>query len=280
MHKLNYKEEGYHIEKSLVPISVHEEIFFTFYDLAISQVKKNKQIQLDFEIKKIEDLIYPDDIKHLDKLLLALLKLDHKLVGEIYDSMAYCSSFLRLVGNSKIEEISKELLELKKYNTIYSHMNRILIQAPKDERRTYGWHQEIFYNTPNSNFLNCYCPIIRDVTIENGALLICKKSHKSGLLKQTWTVPEGRRKQVIVDQELVNKYEEKKLPLKIGDFLFFNPYLIHRSGYNSTIDEIRFSLVITFNDCSYPGWRAPSPKFIDRALSDKENFDKLMSYKK
>ena len=53
MHKLNFKKKGYHVEKSLVPISVHKELFFTFYDLAISQLKKNVQIQLDFEIKKL-----------------------------------------------------------------------------------------------------------------------------------------------------------------------------------------------------------------------------------
>tara|TARA_B100000315_G_C14470351_1_gene538016 strand:+ start:137 stop:556 length:420 start_codon:yes stop_codon:yes gene_type:complete len=134
----NFKEKGYHIEKSLVPVSVHEELFFTYYDLAISQIQRNKQIQVNFEIKKIEDLIYPNDIKHLDNLLLTILKFDDKLIGEIYDSIAYCPSFLRLVSSNKIEEISRELLELKNYNTIYPTYNKILMQAPRDERRTYG----------------------------------------------------------------------------------------------------------------------------------------------
>ncbi len=275
----NFKEEGYHIEKSLVPISVHKELFFTFYDLTISQIQRNKQIQLNFEIKKIEDLNYPNDIKHLDNLLLAILKFDNKLIGEIYDSIAYCPAFLRLTGNTKIEEISKELLELKNYNTIYPTIPRILIQTPKDDRRTYGWHQEIFYNVPNSKFLQSWCPIIRDVTVENGALGICKKSHKDGLAKQTWDEPKNRQLQVTVDEDVVNKYEQVKLSMKLGDFLFFDPYFIHRSGYNSTEDEIRFSLVIMWNDCSHNSWSAPIPEFRDRIISRKENFDKLMPNK-
>ena len=67
--------------------------------------------------------------------------------------------------------------------------------------------------------------------------------------------------------------------MKLGDFLFFDPYLIHRSGYNSTKDEIRFSLVITWNDCSYTGWRAPVPIFRDRSLTSKTYFSRLTSKK-
>jgi hypothetical protein len=270
----NYKEKGYHIEKSLVPISAHKELFFTYYDLAISLIRRNKQIPLNFEIKNIEDLIYPNDVKHLDTLLLAILKFDDKLIGEIYDSISYCSSCLRLVGNTKIEEISREILELKNYSTIYSYMNRILIQAPRDSRRTYDWHQELFYTIPNTRFVQAYCPIIRDVTIENGALEICKKSHKDGLVKQTWNEPKNRQVQVTVDKKIVNEYEKIKLPMKLGDFLFFNPYLIHRSGDNLTKDEIRFSLVTIWNDCSHNGWRPPLPDFKTRTFTSKENFEK------
>ena len=272
---INYKEKGYHIEKSVVPISAHKELFFTYYDLAISLIRRNKQIPLNFEIKNIEDLIYPEDIKHLDTLLLAILKFDDKLIGEIYDSMSYCSNFLRVVSSTKIEEISREILELKNYNTIYSFMNRVLIQIPRDQRRTYGWHQEIFYTLPNTRFVQAYCPIIRDVTIENGALEICKKSHKDGLAKQTWNKPENRVLQIIVDEKKVDKYEKIRLPMKLGDFLFFNPYLIHRSGDNLTKDEIRFSLVTIWNDCSHAGWTPPFPNFKSRTITPKENFEKL-----
>ena len=278
-----FKEQGYYIEKSLVPISAHKELFISFYDLAVSLIQRNKKIQLNYKIKKIEDLIYPNDIEHLDKLLLAILKFDHKLIGEIYDSIAYCSTFLRLIGNVKIEEISKELLEIKSHNTIYSVAPRILMQAPRDERKTYGWHQEIFYNTPKAKFINCFCPIIKDTTIENGALELCKKSHKDGLLKQSWNEPKNRNTQILVDEEVVNRFEQIKIPMEVGDFLFFDKHLVHRSGYNSTKNEIRFSLVNMWNDCSHSDYSAPIPNFKYRKgfeeLDKIKNFDILVPIK-
>ena len=280
MNRLNdFKDNGFHIEKSFIPIEVHKELFYTFYDLAVSQIKRNKQIQFKEPIKKIEDLIYPNDIKHLDNLLLAILNFDHKLIGEIYDAIAYCSTFLRLLGNIKIEEISRELLELKNYNTIYPTVPRILMQPPRDERRTYDWHQEIFFNVPKARFIQCYCPIIRDTTVENGALEICKKSHKNGLLKQSWKEYKNRVQQMPIDDEEINKFEEIKVPLKVGDFLFFDKHLVHRSGRNSTKDEIRFSLVIMWNDCSHSDWKTPIPSFTYRNISSKDHFDKVMGDK-
>ena len=55
-----FKEQGYYIEKSLALISVHKELFFTFYDLVVSLIQRNKKILLNYKIKKIEDLIYPN----------------------------------------------------------------------------------------------------------------------------------------------------------------------------------------------------------------------------
>ncbi len=55
-----FKEQGYYIEKSLVLISVHKELFFIFYDLVVSLIQRNKKILLNYKIKKIEDLIYPN----------------------------------------------------------------------------------------------------------------------------------------------------------------------------------------------------------------------------
>ena len=63
--------------------------------------------------------------------------------------------------------------------------------------------------------------------------------------------------------------------MKVGDFLFFDQHLMHRSGYNSTKDEIRFSLVIMWNDCSRRDWSTPIPNFRFRTISPKENYDKL-----
>tara|TARA_B100000315_G_C14470351_1_gene538017 strand:+ start:647 stop:979 length:333 start_codon:yes stop_codon:yes gene_type:complete len=108
-------------------------------------------------------------------------------------------------------------------------------------------------------------------------LSICLESHKEGLAKQTWSEPNDRVTQIEVVDEIVNKYKQIKLPMKLGDFLFFDPYFIHRSGHNLTEDEIRFSLVTMWNDCSHKDWKTPKPNFVQRTISCKENFDKLMT---
>ena len=54
---------------------------------------------------------------------------------------------------------------------------------------------------------------------------------------------KGRATQIIIDEKIVNKYEKVTLPIKVGDMLFFDGHLFHRSGNNLTKDDIRFSLV-------------------------------------
>ena len=65
--------------------------------------------------------------------------------------------------------------------------------------------------------------------------------------------------------------------MNVGDVLFFDSHLFHKSGKNSTKDEVRFSLVGTWNDISYKKFRAPIPEFKSRTLSPKEYFESLNS---
>ncbi len=277
--KRNYENNGYHIEKNVISKDIHKEIFYSYYDLGLSTIRRNK-INLNFKAKKIEDLFYPEDIKILDKLLLTIFKFNPNLIGEIYDTVSYSSTFLKLISNKKIESLTRELLDLKKYNTLYSVTHRIRIDPPKDERRTYGWHQEIFYTIPNTKFLQTWAPILRDTTAKNGTIEICPGSHKEGIAKAEWKEAKGKATQVLVDKNLVKKYKKTRLSMKVGDILFFDPHLFHKSGQNSTKDEIRFSLVGHWNDCSFRGFRAPLPFFKSRTIGAKENFDSFIAKNK
>lgn len=266
-----FNNNGFLIKEDLIKDKYHSELFYLFYDLAVSTIKRNK-IDLGYQLKNVDDLDYNRDIKILDKVLLDILKIDNKLIGELYDTVSYSSCFLKLVSDSDIEDYARSLLGLSKRNTIYSWTHRVRIDAPKDERRTYGWHQEIFYTIPETRFIQTWCPLIRDTTIENGTIEVCEGSHKEGIAKQTWNEIEGRATQIIVNQEVVEKYKQKKLPMKKGDILFFDPHMFHRSGHNSTKDEIRFSLVGMWNDTTYHKFRAPKPEFKSRTFTADEYF--------
>ena len=268
----SFEENGFIIKKNFIKNSYHSELFYLFYDLGISSINRNK-IKIDCEFKKVDDIDFNKDIKELDKILLKILKTDNKLIGELYDTVSYSSCFLKILSDSNIEDYARSLLGLSKRNTIYSWTHRVRIDPPKDQRRTYGWHQEIFYTIPETKFIQTWSPLIRDTTIENGTIEVCVGSHKEGIAKQTWNEIDGRATQIIVDEDVVEKYKQKKLPMSKGEILFFDPHMFHRSGHNSTKDEIRFSLVGMWNDATYKKFRAPKPDFQLRTISAKEYFD-------
>ena len=232
---------------------------------------------MEYEVKNVDDIDYNKDLKILDKILIDILEIDSKLIGELYDTVSYSSCFLKLVSDSDIEEYTRSLLGLSKRNTIYSWTHRVRIDPPRDERRTYGWHQEIFYTIPETRFIQTWCPLIRDTTINNGTIEVCECSHKEGIAKQTWNEIDGRATQIIVNEEVVAKYKQKKIPMKKGEILFFDPHMFHRSGHNSTKDEVRFSLVGMWNDTTNLKFKAPKPEFKSRTFSSKEYFNKLQN---
>lgn len=272
--KNSFDNNGYVIKKNFIKDSYHTELFYLFYDLGVSTIQRNK-IKIDYELKKVDDMDFNKDLKELDKILLNILKTDHKLIGELYDTVSYSSCFLKILSDSDIEDFSRSLLGLSKRNTIYSWTHRVRIDPPKDERRTYGWHQEIFYTIPETKFIQTWCPLIRDTTLENGTIEVCEGSHKEGIAKQTWNEINGRATQIIVNEDVVAKYKQKKIPMSKGEVLFFDPHMFHRSGHNSTKDEIRFSLVGMWNDTTNIKFRAPKPDFKSRTISAKEYFDSV-----
>ena len=277
--KENFQKYGYHIEKSLTKKSLHEELYYVFYDLAISFIAKNN-IPLDYIPKNISDAVYPNDINELDKLLISILHFDKDILGEIYDTVAYCSTFLRLISQSGVEDISRNILDVPKSTVLYSTTHRIRMDWPEDEKRRAGWHQEIFHTYPDTKFIQTWAPVIRDSTIENGTIKVCPASHKHGVAMQNWEEEkEGYATRILIDENVVSKYKKIDLPMNIGDVLFFDPLLFHRSGYNSST-EVRFAQVGMWNDCSYKGFRAPKPNFISRTYSPRENYEKHMSKNK
>ena len=272
----SFDNNGCLIKENFVKDKYHSEFFYLFYDLAISTIKRNK-IELNYEVKNVDDIDYNKDLKALDKILLSILKVDNKLIGELYDTVSYSSCFFKIVSDSNIEEYARSLLGLSKRNTIYSWTHRVRIDPPKDERRTYGWHQEIFYAIPETKFIQTWCPLIRDTTIKNGTIEVCEGAHKEGIAKQTWSDIEGKATQIIVNEDVVAKYKQKKLPMKKGEILFFDPHMFHRSGHNSTKDEIRFSLVGMWNDTTHLKFRTPQPEFKSRTISPKDYFNQIQS---
>jgi len=246
-------------------------MFFLFYDVFLSLAEKF-DVPLRKEYKKTSDISYAEHLKELDHLILDCFNHDKNIIGEGYDIVSYSLVFLRFLSNKKIEEITQEILGLDRFNTLYGWTNRVRIDPPADERRTVGWHQEIFYTVPESRFLQTWAPVIRDTTLHNGTIWIQPGSHKEGVAKQSWTEIDGRATQIIVDESVTSKYEEVQLAMKVGDVLFFDGRLSHRSGSNYTEDEIRLSLVGMWHDVHNRNFRGPKPNFSQRTTIDRKDY--------
>ena len=112
-----FEDNGYLNKENILGDNYHSELFYLFYDLSVSTIKRNK-INLNYDLKKVEDLDFNKDLKELDKVLLDILKINNKLIGELYDTVSYSSCFLKLISDSNIEDYTRSLLNLSKRNTL------------------------------------------------------------------------------------------------------------------------------------------------------------------
>ncbi len=221
---------------------------------------------------KLSPLDYVDNM--FDKAMMDIEKIDHDLIAEIYDTSSMMTSFLRIVSKKETESIINQLLKQPKDSSLYCFTNRCRIDPPTDERRTYGWHQEVFYTIPQSKFLQTWCPLIRDTTIENGTIWVCPKSHKIGIAKQDWIESSNRALQLIVKDEVVQQFEPIQLEMKLGQLLIFDPRLFHKSGVNTT-KQIRYSLVGMYHKTDHPTFYSPELVFNYRKKTPKQYFDQV-----
>lgn len=189
--------------------------------------------------------------------------------AEQYDISAQLASFLRIVSNPEIAYTVKQLLP--KSGPLYCFTNRCLVAPPHDDRRTYGWHQEVFYTIPNSRFIQSWAPLVEPSTRTNGTIEVCVGSHKAGIPKQDWIEGTGRATQIIVDPAVVAQYEQRAIEMRVGDLLLFDGRLFHRSGKN-TSTRTRYSLVGMYHDAAHRGFRGPKPVFSYRGATPREYY--------
>jgi phytanoyl-CoA hydroxylase len=215
------------------------------------------------------------DEREFDAGMMALEAHDHAYVAEIYDTTAQMTSFLRLITGGDMDVVINQLMSRPTEAPLYGFTNRCRIDLPRDDRRTYGWHQEVFYTIPESRFVQTWAPLIRPTTSANGTIEVCVGSHKEGVARQSWQEPAGRALQIIVDEALVAKYPQVQLPMTPGQLLVFDSHLFHRSGQNSS-SEVRYSLVGMYHDVDNPTFHPPGISFHQRNQSARDYFVRTM----
>jgi ectoine hydroxylase-related dioxygenase (phytanoyl-CoA dioxygenase family) len=204
--------------------------------------------------------------------ILSLEAVDHEFVAATYDTIFQTPAFMRLISDQRIEGVCRELLGAPLDHPLYGFTNRCRIDPPQDDRRTYGWHQEIFYTIPRGRFVQTWAPLVFDTTIQSGTIEVADGSHRERIAPQAWNDIPGRATQIIVDDAVVKKYLQFPVEMVLGELLFFSGSLFHRSGRNSS-RKVRYSLVGMYHDVMHEPFMTPKLSFSYRGMSPKEYYN-------
>lgn len=218
---------------------------------------------------------YEDD-RAFTEGLMALEAADHEYVASIYDTIFQTPAFFRLIGDADVERIVRNLMGAAPSVPLYGFTNRCRIDPPSDDRRTYGWHQEVFYTIPEGSFLQTWAPLVFDTTVANGTIHVCPGSHMEGIPPQSWNEMPGRALQVIIDDDVIAKYQPTAVEMRLGELLIFSGKLAHKSGRN-TSDQVRYSLVGMYHDVRHLPFRTPRLGFSYRGQTPKEYYDSVFA---
>ncbi len=187
-----------------------------------------------------------DMYEEIDLATAWLEEQDHYYIAQIYHAIADIPAFLKLGIKPQLESIAGQLLGAQEAEPLYTLTKRCRIDLPTETSYTFGWHQEVFYSIPKSQFMMMWAPLLRPATVENGTIDVAVGSHKEGVADQDWTMNDGIPNQIIVKDEVVARYEVRPVIIKPGQLVIFSNKLIHRSGEN-TSGTTRFSLVSSFH---------------------------------
>ena len=235
----DYNKNGYAILKNIVPPPRIDALLENIYKLY-------RKYSTDYEFDESED---PWKSEMFHKKLIEFRKKDPKLFGAIYDSLKTSLTLTQLVSDDVIVNNVAKFLNVDPSDVSISEpMCRL--DVPNDKRNTLEWHQERSFFPQNRDGLHslvCWIPLT-SVTEEMGAIHISPESHAGGLIipAQNEKKSELSTRQISVPEEHVKKYEDLVVPVDVGDVVFFNMLLYHRSGVNIS-DKVRFAVQSRFH---------------------------------
>ena len=235
----DYNKNGYVILKNLVPYTRINALLENIYKLY-------RKYSTDSELDESE---YPWKSELFHKKLIEFRKKDPKLFGAIYDSLKTSLTLTQLVSDDVIVDNVAKFLNVEPSDVSISEpMCRL--DVPNDKRNALEWHQERSFFPQNRDGLRslvCWIPLT-NVTEEMGAIHVSPESHTGGLITPTQNEKKSElsTRQISVPEEHVKKYEDLVVPVDVGDVVFLNMLMFHRSGINIS-DKVRFAVQSRFH---------------------------------
>ena len=262
-----YHRDGFVIIDDVFPSADLEEFQLTLSYLIRTYLKKaSMEHRQDFFSK-----IPPG--RELDQGSVLLEEIDHAYIRCLYACIRKMPEFVRLHNAQRITDTIRSLLQLDSASPLYSGSQICRIDIPQIKGYTFGWHQEVFYQIPKSEFTQTWGPLVSSLTEGFGALEVLVGSHHEGVARQIWNTKEGIPDQILVVPEVIEKYSTKIVEIQLGQILFFSGKLVHKSGYHTKPDT-RYTLVGSYhsveNEHFYPDQGVTPSELTARSFYEEE----------
>jgi ectoine hydroxylase-related dioxygenase (phytanoyl-CoA dioxygenase family) len=238
----SFKKNGYLIvdnifsKKQLLDMELYLKKMVSF----IIRKAKKKHPEYKYRFDKI-------GVDILSKGIDVLESTDHSYISEFYDSLSMSSNpyVARMISSSKVLSNVNSLLNKSHDAPLFITSGNVLFAYPNDNKYTANkWHTDIFYTFPISESVLFWAPLIENSREELGALHVMPGSHTSPFEGEIRDVSrkDSDIHRYTVSDDLLDKYEDKVVELKLGQGVFFDKHLVHRGGYNVS-NRSRFSMV-------------------------------------
>lgn len=246
-NKEEYKENGFIIIKNLISMASIAEI----HNDAI-EVFKRQLARLGY---------HPQNYSEFEKDLYKFFREDQEAFINCGKHIQHLISLHRLSLSKPIIDVAQGLglttISICTRPTLFFNNKHLAIN---DIYHTMPPHQDWKSMQGSLDAIVIWFPLV-NVRKKLGALEVVPRSHNLGLM--TSRVVEGFG--------LVDRFEDKdfvSIELDVGDALFFNSFLVHRSG-NNTTESIRWSCHLRLNNMDDPDFimrKFPHP-YIYKPLS-------------
>ena len=243
-----YKEQGYVVLRNYLDKALVTQIYTETRQVFAEQIKRVLHQTVDIE-----------DRTAFEQAMYALFEKDLKSFINCGKQVNHLLSLHRFGTD---EAFTSAAAALGVDFPVISNRPTLLFNSPHLATRKDYWkmeaHQDWRPSQGSLDSITAWFPLTNCDT-KLGALQVMPQSHYFGLLK---TVEYGYYGE-INERELKDE-DFMQLEFEVGDVLFFNALLVHRSGLNST-EDVRWSVQYRYNNLH-------EPTFIERGFPSPFNY--------